>query len=78
MLWVVVFIAVVLAAGIAGACAVTMAGMMYGHPVGYGPLQRKRWRRDERRFMPGDVREIDEVFLRVTVSPAPTQSDESP
>jgi hypothetical protein len=65
MLWGVFFIAVVLAAGVTTWCGFATAEMVYGYPVGRDLAQRAAWTRDERRFFPGDVRELDEAFRRV-------------
>ena len=65
MLLGVVFIAVALAAAVTVCLGFVMAETVYGYPVGSGLVQRAIGRRDEQRFHPGDIRELDEAFGRV-------------
>ena len=68
MLWVVVLIGVVLAACGSVWCGLALAEAVYGYPVYRGLMQTTIWRRDEHRFLAGDVHELDETFRRVISS----------
>lgn len=65
MLWGAVLIAVIIATGLSATLAFGMTRLAYGHPVRPGPARRAGQRRDERRFVAADVRELDEAFRRV-------------
>ena len=63
MLFAVVFVAVALAACVAVCSGFAAAEMVYGYPV--GRLLMRTGRRDEHRFLPRDVKDLDEAFRRV-------------
>jgi hypothetical protein len=65
MLWGVFFIAAVIAVGVTAWSALAMAEMVYGYPVGHDLIHRAARTRDERRFFPGDVSDLDDAFHRV-------------
>jgi hypothetical protein len=68
MLFAVVFVAVALAAAVTLYLGFALAEMVYGYPLGRDLMRRRTARRDEHRFFPGDVRELDDAFGRVARS----------
>ena len=65
MLFAVMFVAVALAVGVTVSSGFAVAELVYGYPVGHDLMRRRTARRDEYRFHPGDIRELDEAFGRV-------------
>jgi hypothetical protein len=68
MLWFSVLIAIAAAIAVATWCVLAVAEAMYGIPMGRAMIRRGSERRAERRFHPGDIGELDEVFRRVVRS----------
>ena len=67
MVWLVVPIAVAVAAVVTAWFCLAMAETLYGHPVGC-ELVRIVTGVDEHRFLRSDVQELDEAFRRVVCS----------
>ena len=68
MVWLVVPIAIAVAAGVTGWFLLAMAETLYGYPVGRELVRRVGGLVDEHRFLRSDVRELDEAFRRVVRS----------
>ncbi len=68
MVWLVVLIAIAVAAGVTGWFLLAMAETVYGYRVGRALVQRATGRLDEHRFLRSDVQELDEAFRRVVRS----------
>lgn len=61
--WLVV--SILIAGTIASLCGFALARVMYGSAIGRDVKDRASARRDEHRFLPADVQELDEAFNRV-------------
>ena len=72
MVWLVVPIAIAVAAGVTGWFLLAMAETLYGYPVGRELVRTVTGPPDEHRFLRSDVREMDEAFRRVVRSYLPT------
>ena len=68
MVWLVVPIAIAVAAGATGWFLLAMAETLYGYPVGRELVRTVTGPPDEHRFLRSDVREMDEAFRRVARS----------
>ncbi|MCH7844258.1 MAG: hypothetical protein IH850_00300 [Acidobacteria bacterium] len=68
MVWLVVPIAIAVAAGVTGWFLLAMAETLYGYPVGRELVRTVTGPPDEHRFLRSDVREMDEAFRRVVRS----------
>ena len=68
MAWLVVPIAIAVAAGLTGWFLLAMAETLYGHPVGRELVRIVTGPVDEHRFLRSDVQELDETFRRVACS----------
>ena len=68
MVWLVVPIAIAVAAGMTGWFLLAMAETMYGYPVGRELVRMVTGPLDEHRFLRSDVQELDEAFRRVACS----------
>ncbi len=68
MVWLVVPIAIAVAAGVTGWFCLAMAETLYGYPVGRELVPTVTGPVEDHRFLRSDVRELDEAFRRVVRS----------
>ena len=68
MVWLVVPIAIAVAAVVTAWFLLAMAETLYGHPVGRELVRIVTGPVDEHRFLRSDVQELDEAFRRVVCS----------
>jgi hypothetical protein len=65
MLWLVVLLALAMVTAVTCWWSLAVAEAVYGHPVGRGLFKRLSAKQVERRFLPNDIRELDEAFSRL-------------
>ncbi len=68
MVWLVVPIAIAVAAVVTTWFLLAMAETLYGHPVGRALVRTVTGPVEDHRFLRSDVRELDEAFRRVVRS----------